>query len=43
MINAIIKSVTRDDSRLVKRFYSAVVVTKLVKLSIAVVLGSRGL
>ena len=43
MINAIIKSVTRDESRLVKRFYSAVVVTKLVKLSIAVALGSRRL
>jgi len=43
MINAIIKSVIRDESRLVKRFYRAIVVTKLVKLSIAVVLGSRRL
>ena len=33
MINAIIKSDTRDDSRLMKRFYSAVVVTQLVKVS----------
>ena len=31
-INAIIKSVTRDESRLVKRFYSAVVVTSWLNL-----------